>query len=197
VDAILPLAAYAFVMSITPGPNNLMLAASGIAFGMRRTVPHMLGISVGFSTVLIASGLGVGTLMTEIPAAALALKVLGTGYLIYLTWRMRNAFSVQSDRSLARPMSFVEASLFQYVNPKAWLAALTGVAVFLPGEAIHWTGLAIFVAVFFVVGFPCIATWTALGTAVRRLIARQHWSRALSAVVMLLMGYTIVAIWLQ
>jgi threonine/homoserine/homoserine lactone efflux protein len=197
VDAILPLAAYAFVMSITPGPNNLMLAASGIAFGMRRTVPHMLGISVGFSTVLIACGLGVGTLMTEVPATALALKLLGTGYLIYLTWRMRNAFSVRSDRSLARPMSFVEASLFQYVNPKAWLAALTGVAVFLPGEAIRWTSLAIFVTVFFVVGFPCIATWAALGTAVRRLIARQHWSRALSAVVTLLMGYTIVAIWLQ
>lgn len=184
-------------MSITPGPNNLMLAASGLAFGMRRTVPHMLGISVGFSTLLIASGLGVGTLMTAVPGTALVLKLLGTGYLIYLTWRMRHAFSIQSDKRLARPMSFVEASLFQYVNPKGWLAALTGVAVFLPGEAIRLTGIALFVGVFLVVGVPCIATWAALGTAVRRLMARQHWSRALSVVVMLLMGYTIVAIWLQ
>ena len=197
MDFILPLATYAFVMSITPGPNNLMLAASGIAFGMRRTVPHMLGISVGFGTVLIACGLGVGALMTEVPATALALKLLGTSYLIYLTWRLRNAFSVQSNRSLARPMSFVEAWLFQFVNPKGWLAALTGVAVFLPGEEIRWTGLALLVAVFLVVGFPCIAAWAALGTGVRRLIARQRWSSALSAVIMLLMAYTIVAIWLQ
>lgn len=197
MDLILPLAAYAFVMSITPGPNNLMLAASGIAFGMRRTLPHMLGISVGFSALLVACGLGLGALMTGVPATALALKLLGTGYLLYLSWRMRRAFSVESNQSLARPMSFVEASLFQFVNPKGWLAALTGVAVFLPGQEIRWAGIALFVAVFLVVGFPCIATWAALGTAVRRLIARRGWSSALSAVVMLLMGYTIIAIWLQ
>jgi len=197
MDALLPLATYAFVMSITPGPNNLMLAASGIAFGMRRTVPHMFGISVGFSIVLFACGLGIGTLMAQVPATALVLKLIGTAYLIYLTWRMRHAFSVQSDKNLARPMSFVEAALFQFVNPKAWLAALTGVAVFLPGDSIRWTGIALFVAVFFVVGLPCIATWAALGTGARRLIARQHWSRALSVAVMILMAYTIVAIWLQ
>lgn len=184
-------------MSITPGPNNLMLGASGLAFGIRRTVPHMLGISAGFSTMLAVCGLGVGTLMIEVPVAALTLKILGTGYLVYLTWRMRNAFSIKADKSLARPLSFVEAALFQFVNPKAWLAGVTGVSVFLPGEEIRWTGIAILIAVFLAVGFPCIATWAALGTGVRRLIARRHWSNALSAVIVLLMGYTIVAIWLQ
>lgn len=184
-------------MSITPGPNNLMLGASGLAFGIRRTVPHMLGILAGFSTMLAVCGLGVGALMIELPIAALMLKILGTGYLIYLTWRMRNAFSIEADKSLARPLSFVEAALFQFVNPKAWLAGVTGVAVFLPGEEVRWTGIAILIAVFFVVSFPCITTWAALGTGVRRLIAQQRWSSALSTTIVLLMAYTIVAIWLQ
>lgn len=196
MDTLLPLATYAFASSITPGPNNLMLAASGVAFGVRRTVPHMLGIPAGFGTLLLLCSLGVGALITGLPAAALALKVLGTAYLAYLTWTMRHAFSAGAGNGRARPLSFLEAFLFQFANPKAWLMALTAASVFLPADGPSLGTLAIFIGVFVVINIPCIATWLTVGSSASRLILIDQWRRAFSVAIVMLMAYTVIAIWI-
>lgn len=193
---LIPLVSFAFVTSITPGPNNLMLAASGFAFGVRRTLPQLAGIPAGFGTVLLISALGVASLLADVPAALLGLKVVGTVYLAYLAWVLRRAFTVDAaDRQRARPLKFVESFLFQFVNPKAWLMGLTAAALFLSDAATR-PSLPVYCAVILAVNLPCIATWLAFGTSLRRLLASARWRRALTAGMAVLMGYTLVAIWI-
>src|SRR5690606_929865 len=104
MESLLPLAGFAFVSSITPGPNNVMLSASGVAFGMRRTLPHMFGVALGFLLLLIVCGGGVGALVIRFPALGLALKSVGTLYLLYLAWAMRNALVPQANLASGRPL---------------------------------------------------------------------------------------------
>jgi threonine/homoserine/homoserine lactone efflux protein len=196
MDALWPLASFAFVSSITPGPNNLMLSASGIAFGMQRTVPHMLGVVFGFMLLLAICGSGVGALVVEYPAAELAIKVAGSAYLMYLTWVMRRAFDVGEARADARPLTFVQAFLFQFANPKAWIMGLTASAVFMPQLGADAGALVALCAVFSLVGTPCIVAWAALGASVRRHLARPRVRTACGVGLVVLMGITIVAIWL-
>jgi threonine/homoserine/homoserine lactone efflux protein len=196
VESLLPLASFAFVSSITPGPNNLMLSASGVAFGLKRTVPHMLGIVFGFAMLLLACGLGVGALLERFAFAGLGLKIIGSAYLIYLGWVMRDAFAPRDDGRASRPLTFVEAVLFQFVNPKGWIMGLTAVSVFLPAESPGWTDVLVVVAVFLLVGIPCIWAWAALGVGLRRTLAGPRGRRIAGVVLAMLMGYTVVAIWL-
>ncbi len=107
MDSLLPFTTFAIAAAITPGPNNFMMAASGVAFGWRRTLPHLLGIPLGFSALLVISGFGVGTLIATVPAAAMTLRLLGSAYLLYLAWLMRGAFLQTSGaRAGSRPMRF-------------------------------------------------------------------------------------------
>jgi threonine/homoserine/homoserine lactone efflux protein len=197
VEFLLPLVNFAFVSSITPGPNNVMLSASGVAFGLKRTVPHLLGVSAGFATLLLVCGAGVGRLVAAFPAVQLALKVLGSAYLLYLAWNLRHAFTPQSAASASRPLRFVEAVLFQYVNPKAWIMALTAVSVFAPDVEPYWIAVGLVCAVFVLVGLPCIWTWAALGVGLRRLLRDGRWRTPISAALTLLLVYTVVVIWLS
>src|SRR5690606_24037030 len=121
METLLPLASFAFASSITPGPNNLMLSASGIAFGWRRTLPHLVGVFLGFLALLVVCGSGVGALVGALPGAALALKAIGSIYLLYLAWSMRTALGADPAARPARPLTLTEAVLFQFVNPKAWI----------------------------------------------------------------------------
>jgi threonine/homoserine/homoserine lactone efflux protein len=196
MDWVWPLAVYAFAASITPGPNNLMLAASGVAFGVRRTVPHMLGIPAGFASLLLLCALGVGALVLELPTASLALKIAGSAYLVYLTWTMRRAFDVDDGHSRARPLRFYEAFLFQFANPKGWLIALTAASVFLPPDGPTVQAIMVFCSVFVVINVPCIATWVTVGSTARHFVRNARWRRVLGGTIVLLMTYTIVAIWI-
>lgn len=195
METLLPLAGFAFASSITPGPNNLMLSASGIAFGWRRTLPHLAGVLVGFELLLVVCASGVGALVDAFPAVGLATKLAGSGYLLYLAWAMRNAFTPDAPGRLPRPLTFVEAVLFQFVNPKAWLMGLTAVSVFTPQIEPRWLALAAVCAVFGAVNLPCIGTWIALGVSLRRGLALPRWGDYLGLVVGVLMLYAVVAIW--
>jgi threonine/homoserine/homoserine lactone efflux protein len=197
MESIWPLAAFAFASSITPGPNNLMLAASGLAFGVRRTLPHMLGVPTGFGLLLIACGFGVGRLVTEVPFIVPALKVLGSAYLIYLTWTLRRAFQSTAPHAAAsRPLSFIQAVLFQFVNPKAWLMALTAAALFLPASNPSFSAIVAFCAVFLLVNVPCIGTWVTVGTTIRRWATDARRRRIIAMLFMVLMAYTVVSLWI-
>lgn len=169
-DTLLALTAFAFVSSITPGPNNMMLLASGVNFGFRRTIPHMLGISAGFTSLLAGTGAGLGALLTAFPAAHMALKFTGAAYLLWLAWKIGTARSLGSGNAPAKPLTVLQASAFQWVNVKAWVMAVTAVAVYTsPQQPLLSTGIV--VAVFAAVNLPCISSWAAFGQALRGFLA--------------------------
>jgi threonine/homoserine/homoserine lactone efflux protein len=167
----LPFATYSFVMSITPGPNNVMLTAAGANFGFRRTVPHMLGISVGFSVQLLAVCAGLGAIFTRWPELQAVLRWAGAAYLVYLGWRLLRAGEASASQA-PRPVTFIEAALFQFLNPKAWVMTLTAATLFLPRELGLLMACVYMVAVMAVINLPCIAIWALFGSSLRGLLAR-------------------------
>lgn len=171
IETALALVTFAFVSSITPGPNNFMLLASGVNFGFRRTIPHMCGIGVGFFTLLIGVGFGLGALFSTFPQLHVALKIVGGIYLLWLAWKIATARSMSSEKAArARPMTFMEAAAFQWVNPKAWIMAVTGMALFTRPEAPYLSVLFVATAFAFV-NFPSVSTWAGFGTALRGFLA--------------------------
>lgn len=195
MELLLPLATFAFVASITPGPNNVMLSASGVAFGMQRTLPHLAGVSVGFLLLLVVCGSGVGAVLVKFPSATLALKTVGTLYLLYLAWRLRNALAPRSDDATARPLTFTEAVAFQFVNPKGWLMAVTAMSVFVPDLEPRWLAVAVACGVFWIVNLPCVYTWAVLGARLKRWLANERRQRWLGGALVVLTVYSVVAMW--
>jgi threonine/homoserine/homoserine lactone efflux protein len=188
IDPI-PFATYSFVMSITPGPNNVMLTASGAHFGFRRTLPHMLGICVGFAVQLLAVCAGLGALFNRWPQLQNGLRWVGAAYLVYLGWRILGAGEVKA-RENARPIGFTEAALFQFLNPKAWVMTLTAATVFLPqGFGIVAVG-AYMVSVMGVIMFPCMAAWALFGSSLRAFLARPRGRVAFNAAMALALAVT-------
>jgi threonine/homoserine/homoserine lactone efflux protein len=167
-ETLLSLATFAFVTSITPGPNNLMLMASGANFGLRRTVPHMLGIGIGFVAMVIIVGLGLAQLFTAMPALYTVLKFLSIAYLLYLAWRIATADGMGSANKTGRPMTFLEAALFQWVNPKAWTMALASIAIYAPSQT--FAAIALVAIVFGAINLPSVSTWTVLGQQMKRFL---------------------------
>ncbi|WP_033073351.1 LysE family translocator [Sphingopyxis sp. MWB1] len=165
--SFLALAAFAFVSSITPGPNNMMLMASGANFGLRRTIPHALGVGGGFTLMIILVGVGLMGLFELVPALNLALKVVSVGYLLWLAWKIAHAAAPESQGAAAgRPMRFVEAALFQWVNPKAWTMALTAITLYAPER--NWAAVLVVAAIFGVINLPSTSLWAVMGTGLRR-----------------------------
>ncbi|NMF98751.1 LysE family translocator [Aromatoleum toluolicum] len=157
----LPLMTYVVTMSVTPGPNNLMLAASGVNFGFRRTLPHMLGVSIGHGVqvVLVASLLA--WIMVWLEALRVPLVIAGCAYLLWLAWRQARA-GEPASRGQARPLGFFGAALFQWVNPKAWMMVLNVAILFLPRGS-GWQAAAELAWWCAVVNLPCIALWALAG----------------------------------
>lgn len=173
--ALLPaLVSFAFVSSITPGPNNLMLLASGANFGVRRSVPHMLGVSVGHSFMVVVVGLGLIGVFNAFPVLHTVLTVLSVAYLAWLAWRI--ATSVPKDgESGARPFTFWQAAAFQWVNPKAWYMAIGAVTLY-AGDGL-W-GVVAVAAIFAATNLPSISVWTVMGQGLRRALTHPGRLRA-------------------
>jgi threonine/homoserine/homoserine lactone efflux protein len=167
----LPFATYSFVMSITPGPNNVMLTASGATFGFRRTIPHSLGISVGFGMELLAVCAGLGAVFARWPDLQTVLRWIGALYLLYLGVKLLGS-GPASTRESSRPVTFVEAAVFQFLNPKAWVMTITAATLFLPHELGVLAAGAYMLAVMVVMNMPCIAVWALFGSSLRRFLAR-------------------------
>eukprot|EP01030_Chromulinospumella_sphaerica_P012162 gene12162-11952_t len=147
-------ALFAFVSSITPGPNNTMLLASGVNFGFRRSIPHALGISVGFMLLVISVGLGLGEVFKALPWAYTALRYIGAAYLLYLAWKIATSSAMSDDIDGKRkPMTFLAAAVFQWVNPKAWVMAISAMAAYTTADAYFMT-VAIVAIAFAVVNVP-------------------------------------------
>jgi threonine/homoserine/homoserine lactone efflux protein len=167
-ETLLALTAFGIAAAFTPGPNNIMLAASGMNFGFRRTAPHMAGIVLGFATVILGVGFGLGTLFFAYPSAQTALKFAGTLYLLWLAWRIANA-SPADPAARPRPITFVEAALFQWVNPKGLVAVFSAISIFIRPERAA-SDVFVVALVFFAVSIGAVVSWTAFGTALRSLL---------------------------
>jgi CubicO group peptidase (beta-lactamase class C family) len=176
-ETLVSAALFAFVTSITPGPNNAMLMASGMNFGFARTVPHMLGICLGFPAMLVMVGLGFGAAFAAFPVLHAILEVASGAYLLWLAWRIARAGSPDAASSAAaRPLTALQAAAFQWVNPKAWVIATGAVALFLRPETFH-TGLVSLALLCALVSLPCIAVWTLVGQALGRMLEASRTRR--------------------
>jgi threonine/homoserine/homoserine lactone efflux protein len=188
----LAFATYSFVMSITPGPNNVMLTASGATFGFRRTVPHILGVVAGFSAVLLAVCAGLGALFTRWPEIQNGLRWVGAAYLVYLGWRIFRSGEARAAES-RKPLTLVEAAAFQFLNPKAWVMTLTAAAMFLPRELGLLAACAYMVGIMAVVNLPCITVWALFGSSMRGFLAKPAGRTTFNVVMALAMVVTGVA----
>lgn len=168
-DLLLALGLFAFVSSITPGPNNLMLMASGANFGFRRTLPHMLGIGIGFSVMIVLVGVGLVRIFDIYPILHTVLKIVSVIYLLWLAWKIANAAPPEGKlASEGVPFTFIQAALFQWVNPKAWTMALTAISVYTPDQSLH--SVLIVSLVFGLINLPCVSSWTVMGQQMARFL---------------------------
>ncbi|MFT6732568.1 MAG: threonine/homoserine/homoserine lactone efflux protein [Polaribacter sp.] len=170
LEALIALALFALVSSITPGPNNLMLMSSGANFGYKKTIPHMLGVSLGFAFMLLLVGIGLVQLFNQYPVSYDILKVVSVAYLLYLAFKIATSASVKdSNDDKNKPFTFLEAAAFQWVNPKAWTMALTSISVYSPSQDIE--SIAIVALVFALVNLPSVSCWTLLGLELRVILS--------------------------
>lgn len=157
---------FAFVTTVTPGPNNLMLMASGANFGFRRTIPHMIGIAGGIAAMTLLVGAGLMALFDAVPVLHTVLKVLSIGYLLWLAFKVATAAPVEDQAADSRPMTVLQAAAFQWVNPKAWAMVLSAITLYAPDRSLLSVGLV--AAAFTLVCFPANSAWAWLGTVVRQ-----------------------------
>jgi threonine/homoserine/homoserine lactone efflux protein len=193
--AVGPLALFALVASITPGPNNFLLMRSGARFGVRRSISHMLGIQVGFVGLLLLSHLGVGALLLAVPLAMNLLRWGCFGYLLWLALvilrdarrETATANALDATPVAAQPMTFLEALLFQLINPKAWIMTITAVSGFFGGAAPSWLDLAVMSVICVSIGSTSMLVWTVWGAGIDRLLrkpqARQIFGYSMAALV--------------
>lgn len=177
---LLPLLTYSFVMSSTPGPNNLMLTASGANFGYRRSLPHILGIAAGHGPQIFFACLGLGALFQAFPMLHQALRIAGAAYLAVLAWRL--AGSAIGQRDMQQPLGFWQAMGFQAVNPKAWVKAITVATVFMPSGLALWPAAALVTAISIAINLPCVSAWALFGVAIRRLLTDPRRRRVFNAI---------------
>lgn len=163
-------AVFAAVMTGTPGPNNVMLTASGANFGYRQSIPHFVGIGIGLVTLIVFVAAGLGVVFQTYPVIQQGLKVLGCSYLLYLAWKIATAqpSEVTGSEQQSGPMSWHAAALFQFLNPKAWLMSITAVGSFTYSGDQYWLSVLVIAVTFMCVQMPCSSVWVGFGSFIRR-----------------------------
>lgn len=170
-DILTGLIGFAFVTSITPGPNNLMLMASGANFGFARTIPHMLGIGIGFTVMVALVGFGLMQVFDLVPYSYETLTAASVLYLLWLAWKFANAGEPETQSVAAKPMNFMQAAAFQWVNPKAWYMALSAITLYAPDRDL--SSVLLVSLAFGAVNLPCVSSWTLLGQQMRRFLTNR------------------------
>ena len=191
---LLPLMTYSIVMSSTPGPNNILLTASGANFGYRRSLPHIAGIASGHAAQVFLTCMGLAALFARVPQLHAALRIAGAIYLVVLAWQLARSAVGQAD--MARPLSFRQALVFQAVNPKAWVKSITVASVFMPAELGVLAGAALATVVTTVINVPCVSMWALFGVAIRRALTdarRRRVFNVIMAASLLILALTFIA----
>lgn len=168
---------YMITMTITPGPNNLMLTASGANYGFRRTLPHIIGIELGCLLLFCLLALGLGSAFERVPLLQTGLKLVGSLYLLWLAWNIATAPPpVVSTENTGKPMTLLQAAAFQFANPKAWIMGIALMAGFLPEQGNLVLNALLLALLSTLVGFPCVSLWAGFGVAIGKLLKSDvHW----------------------
>ncbi len=167
-EILIALVGFAFASSITPGPNNVMLMASGANYGLRRTVPHMLGISVGHAFMVFMVGVVLLGVFLTYPALNIVLKVVSAAYMLWLAWKIANAVPPEAKAVTGKPFTFLQAAAFQWVNPKAWFMAITAISAYAPQDRGLAVGSLMVAGIFAATNLPAVTVWAWIGVQVRR-----------------------------
>jgi threonine/homoserine/homoserine lactone efflux protein len=195
MSQLLGLAGFALVGSITPGPNNSLLLASGSRFGFRRTAPHVAGTAVGMGGLVFAVAGGVGVVLLAVPGIDLALKVIGSAYLLYLAARILGSRGAGATVA-ARPLGLLGGVGFQFANPKGWLFALAAAGTFLPPGLTPLAGAVAVAATCAVVILGTAAVWAAGGAALHRLTDDGRAQRVVNVALALVLAASVAFIWI-
>lgn len=191
-EVLFALMLFCMVASITPGPNNVMLLSSGATFGLRRTLPHVLGISAGCAAMVLVLGFGLGTITQRLPWLHTMLQVVSSGYLLWLAWRIATSRpDLEAEGRAGKPLRAIDAAAFQWVNPKAWAMVLGAVANFARPD--HFGGdVPTISLVLILVGLPCILLWAGAGSVLRRFLKQPRVLRAFNVSMAVLLAASIV-----
>jgi threonine/homoserine/homoserine lactone efflux protein len=195
VEQLVALVGFSFVSSVTPGPNNVLLWASGTEFGFRRTLRHVLGTALGLGGMALAVAAGLGVLVTTVPEIAFAMKVAGSAYLLYLAYQVAGAHAL-ARADISRPMGVLQAAAFQVINPKAWFFALGAITTFRPASLTGLAGGAVVALTMMLVIVPSAALWAWAGGVLGRLVAGGREQRVISLVLAAILVATVVTVWL-
>ena len=185
IELVGALMLFALVSSITPGPNNLMLMSSGATFGWKRTLPHLFGVALGFTFMVLLVGVGVVQIFNLWPTSYLILKVLSVVYLLYLAYKIATSSQVSNEKAKSKPMTFMQAVLFQWVNPKAWTMALTAVSIYAPDKAV--LSVLYVSLVFCIVNFPSVSLWAFMGHKLQTVLDKPKYLLLFNRVMALLL----------
>ncbi|UGA55736.1 LysE family translocator [Vibrio sp. VB16] len=177
MDYLISVALFAISSSVTPGPNNIMVMTSGLNFGIRRSMPLLIGICVGFTAMLLLVGLGFGQLFTLFPQLSLIIKIIGTAYLLYLAWLIARSSNVGVTNQQVKPIGFIKGALFQWVNAKAWVVSIGAISAFTTmGESFFSQNMTI-ATTFFIISFPCVGIWLMFGSMLRQFLDNAAYLR--------------------
>ncbi|WP_346839652.1 LysE family translocator [Microbulbifer sp. SAOS-129_SWC] len=191
LETLLPIVLFTFSTSITPGPNNLMIMSSGLNYGVARSLQHLLGILLGFPAMIVAIGLGLGTLFQQFPLLHEVIRWVGIAYLLYLAWAIAITREIgNAERS--KPFTFLQAVAFQWVNPKGWIMAVGALAAFTGAGSAMWADVARIALAFIAVGGPCVIVWMLFGVGLKRFLNEPKQLRRFNIAMGLLLAASVV-----
>ncbi|GAB59960.1 LysE family translocator [Rheinheimera nanhaiensis] len=197
MDLLFAVLFFAFSTTITPGPNNVMIMSSGVNYGIKASLPHWLGICVGFPLMVLLVGLGFGVVFERYPHLHQLIKVLGVAYLLWLAWRIASAEPKAIEQGKSKPFSFMQAALFQWINGKAWVMASGAIAAFTTVGGVYWLEVSIITAAFLLVAFPCVGVWLVFGAVLRKVLTKALFQRLFNITMAIILVLSVVPVLLE
>ena len=197
IDHLVPIATFILVATITPGPNNVMLASSGMNFGLRKTLPHIAGIHCGLYSLIVLAALGINQALLDVPQILLLLRVSASIYLLYLAWKILGIRMLVQTSKDPKPLSLRQAALFQFANPKAWIMSTSAMALAVPLVGSAQQALFTLCPTWAAVGFCCNCLWVLFGTNLGRALQVPKWRRIVNGTLATLTVATVGMFWIN
>lgn len=201
MDLYIAIFVFAVSTTVTPGPNNIMIMTSGLNFGLKRSLPHLIGICLGFPLMVAGVGIGFGVVFEKFPMAHEIIKILGVLYLLYLAYLVATSAPKSletSDKNVnqatTKPLTFLQAALFQWVNPKAWVMATGAVAAYTTQDAGMLLQVLLISVAFLIASLPCVGIWLVCGTWLKRFLKEVRYQRIFNMTMALLLVVSILPV---
>ena len=194
LELFVSLVIFIIIAAVTPGPNNVMLTTTGLNFGVRRGMPHLFGICIGFPVMLALIGLGFGTLFQLFPLLHEVIKIVGIVYLVYLAWKIASAEGNSGEAAPTKPISFWQSAAFQWINPKAWVMGSSALAAYTTLDDSFFLQVAIICTIFGVITFPCAGAWLVFGAGLQRFLKDPVHRKTFNIVMALLLIASILPV---